>query len=64
MLAAAARLALEEADDADSVDGDSVFSAGTGPVLSRQNSLGESRKSTPETGISRANSTDVSHVLH
>jgi len=57
-LAAAARLALEEAEDANSVDGDSVF-ASSGPVLSRQNSLGESRKSTPETGISRANSTEA-----
>jgi len=50
-LAAAARLALDESDD-----GDSVASASTGPVLSRQNSLGES---TPETGLSRANSTEA-----
>merc|ERR1712203_1148242 len=49
-LAAAARLALEESND-----GESVVS---GPVLSRQNSL-ESRKSTPETGMTRANSAEA-----
>ena len=54
-LARAARLALEESDD------DSVISETTGQgSLSRQNSIGDVKKISPETGIQRSNSTDVS----
>jgi len=52
-LARAARLALEESDD------DSVISETTGAgSLSRQNSIGDVKKISPETGIQRSNSTD------
>jgi len=52
-LSRAARLALEESDD------DSVISETTGAgSLSRQNSIGDVKKISPETGIQRSNSTD------